>query len=339
MTAPAAGATVRGTITVSATAADNVGIAGVQFRLDGVNLGAEERVTPYAISWNTTGATNGTHTLVAIARDAAGNRTRSALVTVTVDNSAPTVTMTAPAAGATVRGTITVSATAADNVGIVGVQFKLDGVNLGVADTTGPYSITWDTTTATNGTHTLTAVATDTAGGTTTSDPVTVTVSNGAPPTDPQPVIWTSAVNVAVSGNTITKNAGCSGCSDAGAISQQTIPSGSGSVSFTVGTGSQMTVGLSAGNGGTGAAEIKFGLRFYPGSPGYVEVRESGAYKWDFAHVAGATYTIAVEAGVVKYYQNGALKYTSAAAPSFPLVVDSSLNAMGSSVQNAMIGP
>jgi hypothetical protein len=110
-------------------------------------------------------------------------------------------------------------------------------------------------------------------------------------------------------------------------------------VSFTVSSGAQLTVGLSTGNAGTSASEIKFGLRFYPGSPGFVEVRESGVYKWDFLNVAGAVYKIAVEAGVVKYYQNGALKYTSAGSPTYPLVVDTSLNTIGSAVQNAVIGP
>ena len=47
----------------------------------------------------------------------------------------------------------------------------------------------------------------------------------------------------------------------------------------------------------------------------------------------------AVESGVVKYYQNGALKYTSAKPPSLPLLLDTSLNSVGGAVQNAIIGP
>ena len=43
------------------------------------------------------------------------------------------------------------TANASDNVGVAGVQFKLDGANLGAEDTTAPYSIAWNTTTATNG--------------------------------------------------------------------------------------------------------------------------------------------------------------------------------------------
>ncbi len=47
------------------------------------------------------------------------------------------MSITAPASGATVSGaSVTVSANAADNVGVVGVQFKLDGGNLDAEDAT-----------------------------------------------------------------------------------------------------------------------------------------------------------------------------------------------------------
>src|SRR5437867_13316788 len=89
MTAPAAGATVAGTITVSASATDNVGVVGVQFKLDGVNLGAELTTVPYSLSWNTTLVAGGSHSLMAVARDAAGNTAPSSAVSVTVDNGPP----------------------------------------------------------------------------------------------------------------------------------------------------------------------------------------------------------------------------------------------------------
>jgi hypothetical protein len=91
----------------------------------------------------------------------------------------PTVTISAPANGAVVGGTaVTVAASASDNVGVSGVQFKLDGTNLGVEDTASPYAITWDSTTATDGAHTLTAVARNAAKLTTTSAGVGITVNN-----------------------------------------------------------------------------------------------------------------------------------------------------------------
>jgi PKD repeat protein len=81
----ACGTTVSGTITLSANATDNVGVVGLQLKLDGTNLGAEMTVAPYSMPWNTTTASNGCHTLSAIARDAAGNQGTSSLQ-VTVSN-------------------------------------------------------------------------------------------------------------------------------------------------------------------------------------------------------------------------------------------------------------
>ena len=209
VTAPSAGATVSGTaVTVSATASDNVGVLGVQFLLDGVALSTEDTTSPYSRTWNTTTASNGSHTLTARARDAAGNTTTSAGVTVTVNNdaTAPAVSMTAPSAGATVSGTaVAVSATASDNVGVVGVQFLIDGATLGTEDTTSPYSTTWNTTTASNGTHTLTARARDAAGNTTTSAGVTVTVNNDA--TAPTVSVTSPTAGATVSGSAVAVSA------------------------------------------------------------------------------------------------------------------------------------
>src|SRR5205814_6321847 len=94
------------------------------------------------------------------------------------DTTPPTASMTAPAAGATVSGTITLSANAADNVGVAGVQFLVDGASAGVEDTTAPYAIAYDTSALGNGTHSFAARARDAAGNTTTSAAVAVTVSH-----------------------------------------------------------------------------------------------------------------------------------------------------------------
>jgi YD repeat-containing protein len=113
-------------------------------------------------------------------KDAAANLALSSdftFITVTVDVTLPVVSITAPAANATVSGTTTFSATATDNVGVAGVEFKLDGVLLAPEDTASPYTMAWDTTTATNGSHTLTAVAWDAAGNSATATR-TVTVAN-----------------------------------------------------------------------------------------------------------------------------------------------------------------
>ena len=95
------------------------------------------------------------------------------------DTTPPTVSITAPIAGNTVTGNVlTVSAAASDNIGVVGVQFKLDGNNWGAEVTSSPFSVSWDTTVIANGSHALTAIARDAAGNSTTSTPVTVSVSN-----------------------------------------------------------------------------------------------------------------------------------------------------------------
>ncbi len=192
---PAGGSTVSGTGTVTVSASDNVGVSAVELYVDGTlvdgaeNLtGINQSATPTfstSLSWYSNLFSNGTHTLTAKAYDGLGNNIgTSSPVTVTVSNGAadstpPTVSLTAPSSGATVSGSsVTVSASASDNVGVAGVQFKLDGTNLNPEDTSSPYSITWDSTTTINGSHVLSATARDAAGNSTTSSQVTITVSN-----------------------------------------------------------------------------------------------------------------------------------------------------------------
>jgi hypothetical protein len=132
----------------------------------------------------TTPATAGTYEVRYLTNNSFTDVARSNPITVTQSSDAtpPTVSITAPTNGATVSNTVTVSANASDNVGVAGVQFFLDGANLGAEDTAAPYSVSWNTTAATNGSHTLTACARDAAGNQTTSSPITVTVSNTTTP-------------------------------------------------------------------------------------------------------------------------------------------------------------
>jgi len=99
-------------------------------------------------------------------------------VTQTADTTAPATSVTAPANGATVTGTITVSANASDNVGVTNVEFYRGGTTLIGSDSTSPYSVSWNTTTVVNGSYSLTSKAYDAAGNSATSTAVTVTVSN-----------------------------------------------------------------------------------------------------------------------------------------------------------------
>ena len=220
MTAPSNGTSLGATTTtVSATASDNVGVAGVQFKLDGANLGAEDTTSPYSISWNTATTSSGSHTLTAVARDAAGNTTTATAVTVTVDNTAPTVSITAPTAGSTVKNTVSITAAATDNTGGTGVakvEFYINGT-LKTTATSSPYTYSWDTTAAANGSYTLSAKAYDAASpaNVATSASVGVTVNNpdAQPPTTPANFKSTGSTlnSISLSWNASTDNVGVTG--------------------------------------------------------------------------------------------------------------------------------
>jgi hypothetical protein len=117
-------------------------------------------------------------------KDSSGNESISGDFTFSTasagDTTPPSVSISSPANGATLSGTVSVSASASDNVGVASVQFLLDGANFGAAITQAPYTVSWDTTTTSNGGHTLTATAKDAAGNAATSAAVSVTVSNAS---------------------------------------------------------------------------------------------------------------------------------------------------------------
>jgi subtilisin family serine protease len=95
------------------------------------------------------------------------------------DTTPPTTSITAPASGATVSGTVTITATATDASGIERVEFYV-GNSLKCTDMAASYSCAWDTTTAANGSYSLTTKAWDTWGNSATSASVSVTVNNVA---------------------------------------------------------------------------------------------------------------------------------------------------------------
>ncbi|PYM95004.1 MAG: hypothetical protein DME04_05955 [Candidatus Rokuibacteriota bacterium] len=286
ITSPAASATISRTVAVSATAADNVRVASVQFKLNGVNLAAVT-AAPYTVSWNTTTALNGAHTLRAVARDAAGNETTSAPISVTVRNgdlTPPAVSITAPAAG-TVAGTVTVSATATDNVGVVGVQFKLDGANLAPEVMAAPYAVSWNTTGAPNGPHTLTAVARDAAGNATTSTALSVTVSNAAGAGRALSTATSSAVTPLASAGATgcttnpSANPGIPECPRIFLNTTYSLPTGG--VKRTVNSGGDFQAALNAANSGD-IIELQAGATFTgnftlpsKSGPGWIYIQSS----------------------------------------------------------------
>ena len=94
------------------------------------------------------------------------------------DTTAPQTAVTSPAAGASVSGTVSVAASATDDVGVARVELYVDGALIG-SDTASPWSWSWDSTSAANGSHSLTTRAYDAAGNVGTSAAVSVTVTNG----------------------------------------------------------------------------------------------------------------------------------------------------------------
>jgi hypothetical protein len=183
VTSPTEGQTFTGVVDFTANATDNVGVAGVQFQIDGANLGNEITTPPYSIVWDSSLLSNGTHFVTAIARDLANNKTTSEAAPFIASNSGPgdttppTVNITAPTNGAAVTGSVTVSATATDNVAVASVQFQVDGLNFGAAETVAPFSTTLDTTKISNGVHTVSAVAADFTGNAATASE-SISVSN-----------------------------------------------------------------------------------------------------------------------------------------------------------------
>jgi hypothetical protein len=81
---PTNGQSVTGQITLSATATDaGSGVKDVRFLVDGAAVGTDA-TSPYSIGWNASGATNGTHSITAVATDNANNSTTSTAISVTV---------------------------------------------------------------------------------------------------------------------------------------------------------------------------------------------------------------------------------------------------------------
>ena len=202
--APSAGATVSGTVTVSGTASDNVGVSRVEFYVD-ATLIASDSTSPYSFSWATRSVPNGAHVLTLKARDASGNiGTVERTVTTHNDFTPPTVAVTAPAEGATVSGNVTLSATASDDrATITKVEFYLGGSLLG-ADTTSPYTLSYNTRSQPNGEKVLTAKAYDSMGNSASSPAVNVTFDNDYTP--PTATLTAPAEGTTVSG-TVTFSA------------------------------------------------------------------------------------------------------------------------------------
>lgn len=198
------------------------------------------------------------------------------------------------------------------------------GANLGPNATFTPLVTSTAANTATN---TSTRTATRTA---------TITATSIPTPIGCQAVVWTNTVNVTVTGNRLQKTGGAGSTWDAGAASSKAIQSGDGSAQVTVDNlSTYRMIGLSNGDSNVTFGDIDYAA-YLAGSE--LKVYERGLYKGTFGTMAlGDIVKVAVESNVVKYYRNGILAYTSAAAPTYPLLVDTAINSMLGTLSNVMI--
>ncbi len=184
------------------------------------------------------------------------------------DTIPPTVSIANPLAGSTLSGSaVALTANAFDDSGFVGVQFKVDGSNVGTEDTSSPYTTTLDTTGYVNGTHSISATARDAAGNQTTTSPVSVTVSNVANiPTPPIVTISASPSVVASgSGTTLTwSSSSATSCTASDAWSGAKATSGSQTIA-SITANSTFTLSCT-GSGGTTVQSVTVYLSVTPPS-------------------------------------------------------------------------
>jgi hypothetical protein len=149
-------------------------------------------------------------------------------------------------------------------------------------------------------------------------------------------VDWINRVNVTFTGDTLTKTAGCNGCDDAGAVSRQAIWR-DGYVEFSPGDVTTFWLaGLGHGDRGTAFEDIEFAFRF--NGAGRADVMENGVYKGgDTAYAAGDVFRVAVTNDRVQYFRNGDVLYESTNRPEYPLVLDTALGSLGTTVRHARI--
>ena len=149
------------------------------------------------------------------------------------------------------------------------------------------------------------------------------------------PVTWTDVVGASAAGNDLTKTAPESAW-NAGAVSVETL-SNDGFVEFTTDEATTFKMaGLSNGNAGQGQADVDFAIRL--SDTGRVAIFEGGINRAAVGtYAAGDVFRVQVQGGVVTYWRNSSLLYTSAGTPIFPLLVDTSLFTPGATIRDAAV--
>ncbi|OEU75948.1 MAG: alkaline serine protease, partial [Desulfuromonadales bacterium C00003093] len=171
-TSPADNETIADTISISATANDNVAVEKVEFRINGTLL-ATDTSAPFAATWNTSEATSGYYTIEVKAFDSSGNSSPADSVQViieeiievieVIDNLPPMVTILSPSNGSTLTDKTTVTASAADENGVAEMKIYVDGV-LKTTKTADSIIWRWNTRKLSSGTYEIRVEAKDSAG-------------------------------------------------------------------------------------------------------------------------------------------------------------------------------
>ena len=147
-------------------------------------------------------------------------------------------------------------------------------------------------------------------------------------------VAWSNMVNCQVSGGVLQKTSGCNGCADAHASSSQPLVAGDGFLQFVADNAkTDRYCGLSYQGNNPNYSGIDFA--FHLSAIGDLEVREDNAYRTDVRYSVGDVLEVSIASGVVTYYKNGALIYTSKKAPVYPIVADASLLTSNSTIAGA----
>ncbi len=175
--APKEGAYVRKTITVKASASDDLKVANVTICVNGTKVAALSK-PPYEYAWSTEGVSDGVYNITVIACDFAGRKSAESVI-VTVDNTPPSASIKSPAPASFVRGTITIEFEASDAYGIEKAILYVDGRAVAVFPSL-TYKYELNTTSLPDGLHNITVVVYDRAGNSY-STTINVTVDNTPP--------------------------------------------------------------------------------------------------------------------------------------------------------------
>ncbi len=181
---PYPGQSVSDTINIQVVASDNVGVSSVSFTING-ELVSEDTDPPYEYEWDTIEeAEDEDHIIQASISDTSNNLTELLPISVTVDNIdpvdniPPTGIISNPLSGQEVSGTVLFRVNAQDNVGVLSVEFLIDGASVYI-DSSETYLYEWDTSQLENNSeHTLSAKVTDTSQNTSNLQPIMIIISN-----------------------------------------------------------------------------------------------------------------------------------------------------------------